>query len=430
MWNESIVNFIQTKESKTIFSNYTNKEVSFSFKGASFSFNLSRSLFSSFDIDAGSKLLLKSIAKKIDTTNVKQIMDIGCGVGVLGLSLLPHCHKEASLICEDRNALALLYTYHNGLKNNIEANRITPRWNLFLQEAINEQVDLLVSNIPAKAGNNIIKLFLQNSISWVKPQSGVVAIVIVKPLADLAIKSVTEANIPISYREENSEYLVLHLKNPLTTKQKQISNDNYIRNFANFNLKKISYPLHSVYNLPDFDTISYNIIQLSELILSIPLFKEKKHSDKEKRSVAFINPGQGHLPLYTLAALLQENPNFDFSTLEIILYGVDYLELLITNKNIQDFLNQKKKTLSLTTKLLFQIEENEPECFIFNPTSTSLPHEIDFIINKLSDMKQKHTLLFATKSNDFTQIQKLLKSYSIIRHKKGRGYKAGHFIKK
>ena len=429
MWNESIVNFATSQGAKTIFSNFTNKEVPFCFKGTSFSFCLSRSLFSSYDIDAGSKLLLKTIAKRVDLQNIQTIIDSGCGVGVLGLCLLAHSKKEAKLLCEDRNGLALIYTYANAIKNKIDVNQIQLGWNLFLQNPNMPLADIFVANIPAKAGNNLIKLFFQKVTTWVKPESGVVCIVIVKPLSELALQSVAEANLRICYKEETSDYLVLHLKSAVKLQKEFIGLENYTRSINEYTLQEVKYTLSSVYNLPDFDTLSYSSLQLSQLVLATNLFKGVKNNSS-KFTIGFINPVQGHLTLFTLAALLKQNPKFDFSKLEIYLYGLDYLELYITNKNIQDFAQKNGINILVTTKLLFTLGKEELDSFVFNPIPTPLPHEIEFVLGSLSKLKEKHALLFSAKSSDFSQMEKLLKGYSMVRHKKGRGFKAAYLVKK
>ena len=70
-----------------------NKQVPFKFHGEKLKFDLSMGLFSSFDIDAGSRLLLKTLAKHADLDNFENsnassnVIDTGCGTGVLGICL-------------------------------------------------------------------------------------------------------------------------------------------------------------------------------------------------------------------------------------------------------------------------------------------------------------------------------------------------------
>ena len=50
-------------------------------------FDLSHALFSSFKIDDGSRLLMKTLAKQVNLAEVNSLIDVGCGVGTLGLAL-------------------------------------------------------------------------------------------------------------------------------------------------------------------------------------------------------------------------------------------------------------------------------------------------------------------------------------------------------
>ena len=69
---------------------------------------------------------MKSIAQNIELEKLERVLDIGCGVGVLGLSLkkrLPAIEVEL----RDRDALALLFTGSNGLRNGIGTAEISWR---------------------------------------------------------------------------------------------------------------------------------------------------------------------------------------------------------------------------------------------------------------------------------------------------------------
>ena len=65
---------------------YVHKIVPFRFRGQDMTFELSHALFSSFDVDAGSRLLLKLVGKYVRPETVSSIVDIGSGVGVLGIA--------------------------------------------------------------------------------------------------------------------------------------------------------------------------------------------------------------------------------------------------------------------------------------------------------------------------------------------------------
>ncbi len=89
--------------------NFINKQVTFRYMRQELQFNLSQSLFSSADVDIGSRFLLRTVTKRVETTKISTVLDIGCGVGVLGLSL-KKIYPDMHLVAQDRDALAVTFT--------------------------------------------------------------------------------------------------------------------------------------------------------------------------------------------------------------------------------------------------------------------------------------------------------------------------------
>ena len=85
--------------------NFINKRVDFRFMREELHFDLSQSLFSSADVDIGSRFLLRTIVQNVVITGISSVLDIGCGVGVLGLSL-KKINPDIQLVAQDRDALA------------------------------------------------------------------------------------------------------------------------------------------------------------------------------------------------------------------------------------------------------------------------------------------------------------------------------------
>lgn len=91
------------------------------FHGHEFVFQTSPSVFSYRKIDSGTKFLLESI--KVD--GAKNILDIGCGYGALGI-ILAKLHPRSQVILVDNNPEALALCKENIRLNNLQNCRVLP----------------------------------------------------------------------------------------------------------------------------------------------------------------------------------------------------------------------------------------------------------------------------------------------------------------
>jgi 16S rRNA (guanine1207-N2)-methyltransferase len=128
---------------------YFKKEITYPFKGLKFKFAVAETLFSTFDIDHGTDILIRSII----TNSPKTILDLGCGYGPLGI-VLAKTNPESQVTMIDSNLLAVRYTKYNLQKNNIA--NATALGSVGMESVIDKKFDLIVSNIPAKIGDEAI----------------------------------------------------------------------------------------------------------------------------------------------------------------------------------------------------------------------------------------------------------------------------------
>jgi 16S rRNA G1207 methylase RsmC len=119
-------------------------------------------LFSPKAIDEGSKLLLDHIKVAADDN----CLDIGCGYGPLGLTLAKMAPRGQTLLI-DKDFVAIEYT-----EKNIHLNKLK-NCEAFLSNGFNQVGDkrfnLIVSNIPAKVGNELLSLFLYDAWQHLEP---------------------------------------------------------------------------------------------------------------------------------------------------------------------------------------------------------------------------------------------------------------------
>lgn len=128
---------------------YYKKEISYSFKDRLYSFDIGNTLFSTFDLDHGTDILIRAITPG----NPKTILDIGCGYGPLGI-MLAGANPQADVVMVDRDLLAVRYSNYNIKKNGVTNAKAIGSLGI---EAVNDKsFDLIVSNIPAKIGDDAI----------------------------------------------------------------------------------------------------------------------------------------------------------------------------------------------------------------------------------------------------------------------------------
>jgi 16S rRNA (guanine1207-N2)-methyltransferase len=130
---------------------YFKKRLDYTLRGQQFAFDVGHTLFSSFQVDDGSDLLLRTIEPAEPPT---RILDLGCGVGVLGISLAKR-FPAAEVHMSDVNLLAVRYARHNLVLNGVTNATVTG--GVGLETVPPGSFDLIVSNIPAKIGDLAIE---------------------------------------------------------------------------------------------------------------------------------------------------------------------------------------------------------------------------------------------------------------------------------
>ncbi len=119
-------------------------------------------LFSPRAIDVGSLMLLKYL----DINTDDDCLDLGCGYGVLGLNMAKVA-PEGKILLLDKDFVAVDYAEKNRLLNNID------NAECILSNGFNQiprqQFDIIVSNIPAKVGKEMLYIYLFDALKYLKP---------------------------------------------------------------------------------------------------------------------------------------------------------------------------------------------------------------------------------------------------------------------
>lgn len=131
-------------------------------KGIPFVFHSTWGIFSPRNIDEGTLLLLKYL--EINETD--DCLDLGCGYGPIGLTMAKLAPKGSTTLV-DKDFKAVEYS-----NKNAELNQITNAEALLSNgfDQINKRkFDVVVSNVPAKVGNEMLSLFLHDAYKQMNP---------------------------------------------------------------------------------------------------------------------------------------------------------------------------------------------------------------------------------------------------------------------
>jgi 16S rRNA (guanine1207-N2)-methyltransferase len=266
---------------------YYHKTINYRAYGHSLRFMTSQELFSSHDVDTGTRFLLRSIVEAgLDKS--QRILDLGCGYGPLGLCL-KKLNPESDVHLVDRDALAVLYARHNAEINDLAGLHIYV--SLGYDDVPDTEFNLIVANIPGKVGESVISYFLRDAVYYLAPD-GVVAVVVVRPLEDTVDAILQDTpGIDIITRRRKSGHTVFHYR--FTDEVQAIRPDGdsiergvYHRENITIRQGNLEYSMQTAYGLPEFDSLDYR----SELLIQTL----RTRISTSVRHAAVLNPGQGH----------------------------------------------------------------------------------------------------------------------------------------
>ncbi|HNT77583.1 MAG TPA: methyltransferase [Anaerolineae bacterium] len=296
---------------------YFKKVIDFSHARCLLHFRVSQDLFSSFQVDLGTARLLKSLTPT-RLGKARKVLDLGCGYGPLGLTLkklVPQ--REVHLV--DRDALALAYTTQNAALNAIPDVQVYA--SLGYDDVTARDFDLIVANIPGKAGESAIAHFLLDAHHHVQPE-GQVAIVVVAPLTETVTNLLTRPDIAVTFHEVRSGYAIFHFHFTAPAAapppESALARGVYHREHITLEFAELTFTMQTARGLPEFDSLDY-ATRLALRTLN------KLHPQTFPRALV-LNPGQGYLPL----ALWQW-----FQPASLALVDRDLLSLRYTAHNLR-----------------------------------------------------------------------------------------------
>jgi len=315
------------------FSSYVNKIIEFRFCGKDLRFNLSHGLFSSFDVDEGTRLLLKGIAQQIDLESTVSCLDVGCGVGVIGLCIHSRLPR-AKVVMQDRDALAAAFAAENSRENGSEG--VEVQCGLAFWGIEGRSFDLVASNLPAKAGQPVLEAFFRTIGAFLTPR-GVAAIVVVAPLVPFTLSTLKVLGFRIVYSEATKRHTALHFRLAEPSSVGMLLAPDlapYIRGRQVFSAPEVIYEIETAWSLPDFDTLGYSLALSLDVLRTQPV----------KGEILVWNPGQGHIAAYLLRRHARAISG-------VSLASRDSLELEITRRNLRTFGREPRAAGSVPSEI-------------------------------------------------------------------------------
>ncbi|MGC9521844.1 MAG: methyltransferase [Anaerolineae bacterium] len=275
------------------FDAYHKKTVELYLGGETLQFDVSQTLFSSRQVDTGTIHLLKSLQEspilhRADVADLR-ILDLGCGYGPLGLTLARLAQADRVHLV-DRDALALIFARHNAERNQIAG--VTVEGSLGYDDVGDRGYDLIVSNIPGKAGESVIRAMLLDARHYLR-EHGHVAVVVVEPLEGFVKATLSTPDIDIIEHQTTSAHAIFHYRFTSPAQEGSLKSGLeqgiYDREELAFAVDELTIPMRTAHGLPEFDTLSY----ATELLLKALQDLDGIHP----RHTTVFNPGQGHIPV-------------------------------------------------------------------------------------------------------------------------------------
>jgi 16S rRNA G1207 methylase RsmC len=153
--------------------------------GHDLTFHSTWGLFSPKQIDEGTALLVSQLEIAKDA----QVLDLGCGYGPLGLAIAKMA-PAGRVDLVDKDFVAVGYASLNAHVNGIE-NTEAYLSNGFEQVPADRKFDVIVSNIPAKIGGELLSIFLHDAYERLNP-GGKLYVVVISGLKDYMKRNLTE----------------------------------------------------------------------------------------------------------------------------------------------------------------------------------------------------------------------------------------------
>lgn len=307
---------------------FATKKVDFRFRSRQLRLALSHALFSSADVDTGTRFLLRVLSRLWDEDIAagkslpKTVLDAGSGVGVIGIAAAAALAAEGvrglRIRSQDRDELAAEFTEENARENGIGPEVLAAYAEPLLAGAEGAYWDLILSNVPAKAGAPVLADFFARSAALLTAE-GRAMVVIVNPLADAARVWIAEAGAKILAEESSTEHTVFVYGRPEALAVPPLlpaaavdhlapaaggpalPSPAYVRTAGDFLMEETPYRIEAIHGVADFDEPGRSVVLAAKLLVKLGSSATESHTEDRGPSVLVHECDQGHFPAWLAA---------------------------------------------------------------------------------------------------------------------------------
>lgn len=271
---------------------------------------LSQSLFSSDDVDQGTRALLTTVIRKLSDLPVRNALDLGCGTGVIGVALAA-LWPEARIVMSDRDALAVAVSASNASYNS--ASGVNAVGCLGVPQA-EGPYDLIAANLPAKVGEPVLRMLVQAAAA--AAPHGHLALVVIRSRQELVAEALCD-RAHILHRLELRAHTVFIAK-AVSPPPVDDGVACYLRSVADLRYGVRDVRLDTSWGLPDFDAVPH-LLHAAEPFVQIETLGPR---------VLIWNPRQG----LTACALATSTGELE----EVTVGSRDLLQIVTTQHNLRN----------------------------------------------------------------------------------------------
>lgn len=241
-------------------------------------------LFSGAAVDVGTRLLLRTLAG-LGRDRKRAILDLGCGYGPLGLALRS-LFSDSTVEMVDRDALAVAYAALNAEMNELSAGTAIYEGLGWADIPTERHFDLVVSNIPAKAGPAAITSWLLDGRRHADAET-LFAVVVINRLIDQVDEVLTAAEAEVLLKQANRGHVVVHYRLHMDGGiPSQPGLHLHHRGRRRFTVGKIGWHAETAWGLPEFDSLHH------ATRLAVRALRELHR--RPDMNTAVVNVGVGH----------------------------------------------------------------------------------------------------------------------------------------